>query len=163
MSDIHRDRLRRLAVPVLATLLVIASGWLLWDGSARRGVERAGNDAVQAARESIVAILSYRPETAEKDLDTAARERLTGRFLDDYTQLIKTVVVPNAKQKSVTAAARVPAVAVVSASADHVVLLAYVDQALTVGKEAPTQTNSSVRVTMEKVDGRWLVAGFDPI
>ena len=51
----------------------------------------------------------------------------------------------------------------VSASADHVVLLAYVDQALTVGKEAPTQTNSSVRVTMEKVDGRWLVAGFDPI
>ena len=156
MSDIHRDRLRRLAVPALATLLVIASGWLLWDGSARRGAEHAGNDAVQAARESIAAILSYRPDTAEKDLDRAARERLTGRFLDDYTQLIKTVVVPNAKQKSVTAAARVPAVAVVSAAA-------YVDQALTVGKEAPTQTNSSVRVTMEKVDGRWLVAGFDPI
>ena len=163
MSDIHRDRLRRLAVPALATLLVIASGWLLWDGSARRGAEHAGNDAVQAARESIAAILSYRPDTAEKDLDRAARERLTGRFLDDYTQLIKTVVVPNAKQKSVTAAARVPAVAVVSASADHAVLLAYVDQALTIGKEAPTQTNSSVRVTMEKVDGRWLVAGFDPI
>ena len=163
MSDIRRDRLRRLAVLALATLLVIASAWLFWDGSARRGAQQAGNDAVQAARESIVAILSYRPDTAERDLDTAARERLTGRFLDDYTQLIKTVVVPNAKQKSVTAAARVPAVAVVSASADHVVLLAYVDQALTVGKEAPTQTNSSVRVTMEKVDGRWLVAGFDPI
>lgn len=163
MSDIRRDRLRRLAVPVLATLLVIASAWLLWDGSVRRCAQQAGNDAVQAARESIVAILSYRPDTAEKVLDTAARERLTGRFLDDYTQLIKTVVVPNAKQKSVTAAARVAAVAVVSASADHVVLLAYVDQALTVGKAAPTQTNSSVRVTMEKVDGRWLVAGFDPI
>jgi Mce-associated membrane protein len=42
-------------------------------------------------------------------------------------------------------------------------LLAYVDQTTAVGKESPTQTNSSVRVTMERVDGRWLIAGFDQI
>jgi Mce-associated membrane protein len=163
VTDSRRERLRRLAAPILATLLVLSSAWLSWDGSARRDAERAGNEAAQVARESIVAILTYRPDTAEKDLDTAARDRLTGQFLDDYTQLIKTVVVPDAKLKGITAAARVPAAAVMSATADHAVLLAYVDQALAVGKEPPTQTNSSVRVTMEKVDGRWLISGFDPI
>ena len=154
---------RRLAVAVIATGLIVASAWLAWDGTARRGAEQAGNDAVQAARESIVAILSYRPDTAEKDLDTAARERLTGRFLDDYSQLITTVVVPNAIQKDIAASARVPAAAVVSAAADRAVLLVYVDQTTAVGEESPTQTNSSVRVTMERVDGRWLIAGFDQI
>jgi len=38
------------------------------------------------------------------------------------------------------------------------------DQSITVGKEGrPTQTNSSVRVTLNNVDGRWLISGFDPI
>jgi Mce-associated membrane protein len=73
------------------------------------------------------------------------------------------VVVPNAIQQDITASARVPAAAVVSAAADRAVLLAYVDQTTAVGKESPTQTNSSVRVTMERVDGRWLIAGFDQI
>ncbi len=154
---------RRLAGAVIATGLIVASAWLAWDGTARRGAERAGGDAVEVARESIVAILSYRPDTAEEDLSTAARERLTGRFLDDYSQLITTVVVPNAIQKDVTASARVPAAAVVSAAADRAVLLVYVDQTTAVGEESPTQTNSSVRVTMERVDGRWLIAGFDQI
>ncbi len=154
---------RRLAVAVIATGLIVASAWLAWDGTARRGAEQAGGDAVEVARESIVAIHSYRPDTAEEDLSTAARERLTGRFLDDYSQLITTVVVPNAIQKDITASARVPAAAVVSAAADRAVLLVYVDQTTAVGEESPTQTNSSVRVTMERVDGRWLIAGFDQI
>jgi Mce-associated membrane protein len=154
---------RRLAVAVIATGLIVASAWLAWDGTARRGAEQAGGDAVEVARESIVAILSYRADTAEESLSTAASERLTGRFLADYSQLITTVVVPNAIQKDITASARVPAAAVVSAAVDRAVLLVYVDQTTAVGEESPTQTNSSVRVTMERVDGRWLIAGFDQI
>jgi Mce-associated membrane protein len=73
------------------------------------------------------------------------------------------VVIPGAKQKKITAAAMVPAAAAVSADTDQAVVLAYVDQTLAVGTEPPTRTNSSVRVTMEKVDGRWLISGFDPI
>lgn len=160
---VDRARLRRLAATMLATVLLLASTWLAWDGTARRGAEQAGNDAIQAARESIVAILSYRPDTVEKDLDAAARDRLTGPFLDDYTQLIKTVVIPDAKQRGISAAAQVSAAAMVSAEADRAVLLVYVDQAMAAGNAEPTQSNSSVRVTMEKVDGRWLIAGFDLI
>jgi Mce-associated membrane protein len=52
---------------------------------------------------------------------------------------------------------------VVSADAHHVVVLAYIDQIMAVGSAAPTQTNSAVRVTMDNLDGRWLISGFDPI
>jgi Mce-associated membrane protein len=57
----------------------------------------------------------------------------------------------------------VPAAAAVSAGADRAVVLAYVDQTLALGAAPPTRTNSSVRVTMENVDGVWLISGFDPI
>jgi len=159
---LSRGRLRPAAAGVLTLLLVISGVWLYWDGSSRRESDRAGADAVQAARDTIVEMLSYQPDTADAKLN-AARDRLTGPFLDSYNQLIQTVVIPGAKQKKITAAAKVPAAAAVSADTDRAVVLAYVDQALAVGTEPPTRTNSSVRVTMEKVDGRWLISGFDPI
>lgn len=142
-------------------LLLPVALWLFWDGSSRRAAQAAGTEAVQAARDSIPVILSYQPATADKDLPAAARDRLTGQFLDDYTQLITTVVIPDAKQKSVSASAKVPAAGLVSADSRHAVVLAYVDQALTVGTDAPTQTKTSARVTMEKIDGRWMISGFD--
>lgn len=153
---------RRLSAGAVAALLVASAVWLFWDAHSRRSADRAGVAAMQAARDSIVAMLSYRSATVEKDLD-AARDGLTGRFLDDYTQLIKTVVIPDAKQRSLSAAAKVPSTAVVSADQDRVVVLAYVDQTMTAGSEKPTVTASTVRVTMEKIDGRWLVAAFEQI
>ena len=155
-------RLREVALPALALLLVIAAIWLSWDTSSRRDAERAGNDAAQAARDSIVAILSYQPDTAEATLNDA-RKGLTGGFLDAYTQLIQTVVVPSAKQDRIAAVAKVPAVSVVSADSDHAVVLAFVDQTLTEGTKPPNLTTSSVRVSMENVDGHWLIATFEPV
>jgi Mce-associated membrane protein len=32
-----------------------------------------------------------------------------------------------------------------------------------VGQDAPTNSASSVRVTLDKIDGRWLISGFDPV
>lgn len=51
----------------------------------------------------------------------------------------------------------------VAASADHAVALLFVNQTVTVGGAAPTSTASRVRVTLDKVARRWLIAGFDPI
>jgi Mce-associated membrane protein len=157
-----RHRLLILTVTALAVLLVATGAWLFADGSVRRDAQRAGPDAVEAARASIVAMGTYRPETADVDLP-AARERLTGEFLDDYTQLIQTVVIPSAQQKRIASVVTVPAASVVSAEPDRVVVLAFVDQTLTVGTQPPSANPSRYRVTMEKVDGRWLIAGFDQI
>lgn len=159
----------RLDTLVTAFLVLVSLVSLVWlvllvrDGSSRRAAEAAGVQAAQAARDAIPAILSYQPATAETDLPAAATDRLTGKFLADYTQLITTVVVPEAKQKGLSAAAEVPAVAVVSADSGHAVVLAYVDQSVQAGAAAPTQINTSVRVTMDQVDGRWLISGLDRV
>ncbi len=157
------DRLRRLVPALLAAMLVISAVWLFRDAAGRSGAIHAGEDAAEAARDSIVAILSYQPATAGQSMEAAAHDRLTGPFLEDYRQLIKTVVVPEAVGKRITATATVPAAAVVSADAHRAVVLAYIDQTMAVGSAAPAQTNSAMRVTMDNIDGRWLISGFDPI
>jgi len=149
-------------LPVIAMLLGAAAGYLKWEDSSRRDAETARSQAVAAAKDSTVALLSYKPDTVEKDLG-AARDRLTGTFLDAYTQLVNTVVIPGAKEKKISALATVPAAAPVSAKADRAVVLLFVDQTVTVGSDAPTNTTSSVRVTLDKVGGRWLISAFDPI
>jgi Mce-associated membrane protein len=51
----------------------------------------------------------------------------------------------------------------VSAKPDHAVVLLFVNQTVVMGTDAPTNTASSVRVTLDKVGDRWLVSGFDPV
>jgi len=160
-----REALRRAAVPLAVLALVIAGLWLAWDASSRRHAEQAGTEALGVARESIVAMLSYTPDTAERDL-TAARDRLTGPFLEAYTQLITTVVIPDATRKRMSSSISVPAAAVVSAQSDRAVVLAYVNQTLTVGagdSAGSTLIPSRARVSMQLVDGRWLIDGYDSI
>jgi Mce-associated membrane protein len=42
-------------------------------------------------------------------------------------------------------------------------VLLFVDQTVIVGKTAPTNTASSVRVTLDRIDDRWLISQFDPV
>lgn len=149
-------------LPVVALLLGAGAGFLRWEDSSRRDADKARTESVQAARDSTVALLSYKPETVDKDLGSA-RDRLTGAFLDAYTELVNTVVIPGAKEKKISAVAQVPAAASVSAKPDHAVVLVFVDQTVVVGSDAPTNTASSVRITLDKVGGRWLISAFEPI
>jgi Mce-associated membrane protein len=149
-------------LPGLAMLLVSAAGFLKYEGDSAREVAMAHGEYMQAASDGTIALLSYRPETVEKDLE-AAKSRLTGTFLDAYTSLTHDVVIPGAKQKQISALATVPAATSTSATATHAVVLLFVNQTVVVGKEAPTNTASSVRVTLDKVDGRWLISQFDPV
>jgi Mce-associated membrane protein len=98
----------------------------------------------------------------QKELE-AAQGRLTGTFLDSYKSLTHDVVIPGAKEKQITAVATVPGAASTSATENHAVVLLFVDQTVIVGQDAPTNTASSVRVTLDKVDGRWLISQFDPV
>lgn len=149
-------------LPAVALLLALAVSFLRWDAESVRIAAAGGSDAARAASEGTVALLSYKAETVQKDLDSA-KDRLTGTFRDAYTKLTTDVVIPGAKQKQVSAVATVPAVAVSSATAGHAVVLLFVDQTVTMGKDAPTNSASSVRVTLDKVGGRWLISQFDPV
>ncbi len=149
-------------LPALAMSLACAAGFLKWRDAAVRDATVARVESVQAATDGTVALLSYRPDTVQKDLE-AARGRLTGTFLNAYTQLTHDVVIPGSKQKQISAVATVPGAASVSAATNHAVVLLFVNQAIIVGQDAPTNTASSVRVTLEKIDGRWLISQFDPV
>jgi Mce-associated membrane protein len=155
-------RLLVVALPALALILALGVGYLKWlDGTARES-RTAAEQSVRAASDSTVAVLSYKPETVDRDLKAAA-DRLTGSFRQQYTQLVSDVVAPGAKQQHISAVATVPSAASVSATGKHAVVLVFVDQTTTIGNDAPTQSTSSVRVTLDKVDGRWLISQFDPV
>jgi Mce-associated membrane protein len=149
-------------LPGLALLLASAAGFLKWQDASVRDAQVAGAESVRAATDSTIALLSYKPDTVEKDLG-AARGRLTGTFLSAYTSLTHDVVIPGAKQKQISAVATVPAAASVRATENHAVVLLFVNQSVIVGQDAPTSTASSVRVTLEKAGGRWLISQFDPV
>jgi Mce-associated membrane protein len=149
-------------LPVLALLLAVAVAFAKWQDESSRMSEVAAIESVAAAKDSTATLLSYKPETVEQQLN-AARERLTGQFKDSYTQLIHDVVIPGSKKDHIAAAATVPAAASVSATPSHAVVLVFVDQTLTIGNDAPTDTASTVRVTLDKIGGRWLISSFDPV
>jgi Mce-associated membrane protein len=149
-------------LPALALLLASVAGFLKWQDGSAREAGAARTESVRAATDSTIALLSYKPDTVEKDLD-AARGRLTGSFLNAYTSLTHDVVIPGAKQKQISAVATVPAAASTSANENHAVVLLFVNQSVIIGQDAPTSTASSVRVTLDKVGGRWLISQFDPV
>jgi Mce-associated membrane protein len=149
-------------LPALALFLALGDGYLKWlDGSARAS-RAAAEQSVKAATDSTIAILSYRPDTVDREL-TGAAGRLTGGFRQQYTQLVSDVVAPGAKQQHISAVATVPAAASVSATENHAVVLVFINQTTTIGNDAPTQTTSSVRITLERVHDRWLISQFDPV
>jgi Mce-associated membrane protein len=149
-------------LPAVALLLALGAGYLKWMDNSVRDSEIARDQSVQAAKDGTIALLSYKPDTVEQQLG-AARDLLTGDFRDSYTSLTNDVVIPGAKQKQISAVATVPAMASVSADPRHAVVLVFVNQTVIVGQDAPTDTASSVRVTLDKIGDRWLISKFDPV
>ena len=159
------DRRRALAfgvLPAIAMLIALGAGYMKWQSVSSRNTAAARTESVQAARDSTTAMLSYKPDTVEQQLNDA-QDRLTGSVRDAYATLTHDVVIPGAKQQGISATVDIPAAASVSASPAHAVVLVFVNQTAIVGNSAPSTTASSVRVSLDRVDGRWLVSGFDPI
>jgi len=149
-------------LPALALFLSLGDGYLKWLDRSTRASQTSAEQSVKAATDSTIALLSYRPDTVDREL-TGAAGRLTGGFRQQYTQLVSDVVAPGAKQQHISAVATVPAAASVSATENHAVVLVFINQTTTIGNDAPTQTNSSVRITLERVHDRWLISQFDPV
>lgn len=166
VAVVDRRRFRPLAVRIglIALIVCLASGtgFFTWQNISSSRNRDAAEQSVRAASDATVALLTYKPETVEQELE-AARGRLTGQFLDSYTSLTRDVIIPGAQEKKIAATATIPAAATVSASGDHAVVLLFVNQAVSVGADAPTNSASSVRVSLDRIDDRWLVSGFDPI
>lgn len=164
MWNLFPDRRPRAAVAVgcAALLLTSAAGWLKFHDAQQRESLMAGPEAVRAATESTIAMLSYSSDTVEGDL-LPVRDQLTGDFRDSFSTLVNDVVIPSAREKKTFSTATVPAAASVSADSTHALVLVYVNQTTVIDDDPPTDTASSVKVALERIDGRWLVSDFTPI
>jgi Mce-associated membrane protein len=149
-------------LPVVALAVGAAAGYFRWQAGALQATRAAAAESVQAATDATIQMLSYHPDTVDRDLN-AARDRMTGAFRDDYTKLTNEVVIPGAKQKHISSLATVPAASSVSATPDSAVVLVFANQTIVMGSDPPTNTASSVKVSMEKHDGHWLISSFDPV
>jgi len=149
-------------LPGLALVLALTAGFLKYVDNSVRDSDVARAESMQAAKDSTIALLSYQPDKVKTQLNDA-RNLLTGDFQGSYTSLINDVVIPGAEQKQISAVATVPAAASVSAEPNRAVVLVFVNQTVIVGKDAPTDTASSVRVTLDKIGDRWLISKFDPV
>jgi Mce-associated membrane protein len=121
------------------------------------------DSAAQRASDSAVALLSYKADTVDGDLSSAA-SLLTGDFLDYYSRYTEQVVAPTAKEKGVTTQASVSGAAVTDVTSESATVIVFIDQSTTTSdKPEPSTTASTVRVTLSDVEGRWLVSAFDPM
>lgn len=124
---------------------------------------RSQEQVLEVARGATEALLSYSPESVDTNV-ADAKSRLTGDFLERYSQFADTVVVPAAKERGVKTEANVARVAVSQMRPDSAHVLAFVNQ-VTTSKERPTPAlaTSSVMMTLVRQDGRWLISEFNPI
>jgi Mce-associated membrane protein len=149
-------------VPAVIAIAVGAAGYLKWSIGEMDSAETARIEAVRAATDGTIAMLSYQPQTVEEALHSA-RDRMSGPFRDAYSELVDRTVIPGAREKKVSAVVDIPAAATISATAGEAEVLVFVNQTTTIGDGAPTSTASSVKVTLVRTDSEWLISDFTPV
>lgn len=125
--------------------------------------QAARAELLDAAKSGTEALLTYSPETVDKDL-AEAKSHLTGDFLTDYSKKADETVVPAAKQAGVKTEASVTRAAVAQMEPDSAQVLVFVNQ-VSISRQRPTPalSTSSVILTLVKRDGHWLISDFKPV
>jgi Mce-associated membrane protein len=139
---------------VLAAGLVAAVVWMWTAGE--QGDGAAARDAQVAAERAVVPVLSYDYEHLEADQD-AATALMTGSYKSEYDKLFA-VLEDNAPRTRTKVTAEVVASGIVRAAGDRVQVLVFVDRPTTNKLSAePTVYKDQVTLSMQLVDGQWLV------
>lgn len=163
-SEVHPDGregrranvIRWAAAAVLAVVLTGSGyeGWLLFQHHQK---EVAAAQALAAAKKYVLTLTSVDTNAIDKNF-TDVLDGSTGEFKDMYTkssaQLRQTLI-----DNKAAAHGSVIEAAVQSATDNKVDVVLFVDQSVSNGAApAPQLDRSRVRMTMEKVDGRWLAS-----
>ena len=142
-------------VAVLAALAVGVTGYL-WTQPSEEAVSDAAGAARNAAERAAVTVLSYDYETLPEDKE-AAHEVVTSDYREDYDELFS-VIEENAPSTRTVVEVDVLASSIVRAGEDRTEVLLFVDRPTTNKvTEQPVVYKDQVTLTMEDVDGEWLV------
>ncbi|GAA4689208.1 hypothetical protein GCM10023215_26730 [Pseudonocardia yuanmonensis] len=160
----RRPRRAFTVLGVTAVVLAVVAGLFGFFALRQAQIESARGAASAAAEEKVTALLSYDYRTIQNDQgDRGAM--VTGQFKDDYASLIADIVGPAASQQQLTTRSSVVSSSVVGTDGtDQVTLLMFLNQTTqSAAKPDPTLSGSRIRVTMQEVDGTWLVSELTPV
>jgi Mce-associated membrane protein len=154
----------RVVTAAVLTLLVagsgVAAGILDTQASNAAATQRNRDAAAAAAKAEIPQILSYDYKTLSADI-ARARADTTGGFSGQFSELASQLIEPNAPKQQTVTKAVVPAAAAMDSSGDQVTVLVFVQQSTTSKQQPKAQVSAGqLRLTMQKVNGRWLVSQF---
>jgi Mce-associated membrane protein len=157
-----RWRLISIIVAVVAAVGLAGALFLVQYRPNQQTDDVAAHAAIKAASEGTVALLSYSPETLDNDV-AAGKSHLTGELLRYFTGFSQYFVAPAVRQQRVKASASVLRAAVADMHPNSAVVLLFVHQTTSSkDKPDPVLSTNSVRVTLTKVNGSWLIAKFEP-
>lgn len=141
-------------------VLLVASAALttyLFTQPSEAAVEEATSSARVAAETAIEPLLSYDYRTLDQD-QRDAEKYLTSRYRAQYDQLFRGVVTQNAKATRTVVDVQVIDSAIVRAGADRAQILLFINRPTTNKQNRqPVVYKDQVTVTMQLVDGHWLV------
>jgi len=149
-----RRYLRRSALPALLVAALAVSGFLGWRQWQDHQLKVAGEQAQQAAIAYAQVLTSIDSNKVDENFKQVL-DGATGEFKDMYTQSsvkLRQLLIDN----KATAHGVVVDSAIQSESTDRVVVLLFIDQTVTnTAAPDPRIDRSRIKMTMEKVDGRW--------
>lgn len=149
-----RQYLRRGLLPSLLVASLAVSGFLGWKQWREHQIKQAGEQAQQAAVNYAQVLTSIDSNNVDQNFRQVL-DGATGEFKDMYTQSsvqLRQLLIDN----KATAHGVVVDSAIQSESTNKVVVLVFIDQTVT-NTQAPDPRidRSRIKITMEKVDGRW--------
>lgn len=146
------------AVAVLA-LALVATAVVLWVREPSAGdVEADARSAQAAAERAVVPILSY-DATHLDESKAAAQQYLTGKLREDYDRIFTGLIEKNAPSTQTVVTATLVRSSIVRADEGHAQIFLLVNQTRTNKKYTePEVYKNWVTLTMDEVDGSWLVA-----
>jgi Mce-associated membrane protein len=149
-----RQYLRRSILPLLLVASLAVSGFLGWRQWQDHRVRLAGEQAQQATISYAQVLTSIDSNKVDENFRQVL-DGATGEFKDMYTQSsvkLRQLLIDN----KATAHGVVVDSAIQSESMNKVVVLVFIDQTVTnTAAPDPRIDRSRIKMTMEKVDGRW--------
>lgn len=143
----------------ITALVVIVGGYGGWRQFDRHQTEVATQQAVAAAVKYAVALMNFDSQAMDRNVATL-RDGATGEFKQRYDKShgsLRTLLLDH----QATAQGQVVESVVKSASANKVEVLLFVEQLVSNVEDPDGDLDSRIKMTMEKVDGRWLASKVD--
>jgi Mce-associated membrane protein len=153
-------RTRGLAAAALVAVLACAGyeGWLLFQ---RHQKDVAAQQALAAAEKYVVTLTSVDSDTLDKHVADVL-DGSTGEFNDNYAKTASGQHSRHIAGNKVKTHGKVVESAVKSATTNKVQVLLMVDQSVSsLAIPEPQIDRSRIKMTMQKIDGRWLVSGVE--